>query len=100
MKRQRSLKNEGNSMYPYTAKGKLTMKGITKDVEMAFKYIGSNEIEENYVDDKGKEVNRKVVITGFEGELSINRDAFGIGGGGATEDVKVEITLEAQQEKK
>ncbi|MBP9069003.1 MAG: sodium-translocating pyrophosphatase [Bacteroidia bacterium] len=94
------VKNEGNSMYPYTAKGKLTMKGITKDVEMAFKYIGSNEIEENYVDDKGKEVNRKVVITGFEGELSINRDAFGIGGGGATEDVKVEITLEAQQEKK
>ncbi len=94
------VKNEANVMYPYIAKGKLTMKGVTKDVELNFKYIGTNDIEENYVDDKGKQINRKVAISGFEGEMMINRDAFGIGGGGATEDVKVEITLEAQQEKK
>ncbi len=88
-----------NIAYPYTAKGKLTMKGVTKDVELRFKYIGTNEVEENYTDDKGVKVNRKIAICGFEGEMMINRDAFGIGGGGATEDVKVEITLEAQQEK-
>jgi K(+)-stimulated pyrophosphate-energized sodium pump len=94
------VKSEGNAMYPYTAKGKLTMKGITKDVELRFKYIGTNEVEENYTDDKGNKINRKVAISGFEGEMMINRDQFGIGGGGATEDVKVEITLEAQQERK
>jgi K(+)-stimulated pyrophosphate-energized sodium pump len=94
------VKNEGNMMYPYIAKGKLTMKGVTKDVELRFKYIGTNEVEENYTDDKGNKINRKVAISGFEGEMMINRDQFGIGGGGATEDVKVEITLEAQQERK
>ena len=94
------VKNEGNLMYPYIAKGKLTMKGVTKDVELNFKYIGTNEVEENYTDEKGNKINRKVAISGFEGELMINREAFGIGGGGATEDVKVEITLEAQQERK
>jgi K(+)-stimulated pyrophosphate-energized sodium pump len=94
------VKNEGSMTYPYTAKGKLTMKGVTKDVEMKFKYIGTNEVEENYTDDKGKKVERKVAISGFEGEMLINRDEFGIGGGGATEDVRVEVTLEAQQERK
>jgi K(+)-stimulated pyrophosphate-energized sodium pump len=94
------VKNEGNFMYPYSAKGKLTMKGVTKDAELKFKYVGTNEVEENYVNDKGNEVHRKVAISGFEGEMMINREAFGIGGGGATEDVKVEITLEAQQERK
>lgn len=89
-----------NLGYPYTAKGKLTMKGVTKDVELKFKYIGTNEVEENYTDEKGNKINRKIAICGFEGEMMINRDAFGIGGGGATEDVKVEITLEAQQERK
>ena len=73
---------------------------VTKDVEMKFRYIGTNEIEENYTDDKGNKINRKVAISGFEGEMMINRDQFGIGGGGATEDVKVEVNLEAQQEKK
>jgi len=94
------VKNEENMMYPYIAKGKLTMKGVTKDVELRFKYVGTNEVEENYTDDKGVKVNRKVAISGFEGEMMINRDAFGIGGGGSTEDVKVEVTLEAQQERK
>jgi polyisoprenoid-binding protein YceI len=85
------VKNEGIGMYAYTAKGKLTLKGITKDVEMKFNYQGSKD--EEY---EGK----KYSIVGFEGETIINRNDYGIEGGGAAEEVKIEITLEAGKENK
>jgi len=94
------VKNEGNINYPYLAKGKLTMKGVTKDVELKFKYIGINDIEESYMDKSGKEVTVKLAVSGFEGEMTIKRSDFGIEGGGAAEDVKIELNIEAQQEKK
>ena len=94
------VKNEGNINYPYLAKGKLTMKGVTKDVDLKFKYIGINEIEESYTDKSGKEVTVKLAVSGFEGEMIIKRSDFGIEGGGAAEDVKIELNIEAQQEKK
>jgi polyisoprenoid-binding protein YceI len=88
------VKNEGNINYPYLAKGKLTMKGVTKDVDLKFKYIGINEIEESYTDKSGKEVTVKLAVSGFEGEMIIKRSDFGIEGGGAAEDVKIELNIE------
>jgi len=85
------VKNEEVGMYSYTAKGKLTLKGVTKDVEMKFNYQGSKD--EEY---EGK----KFSIVGFEGETTIKRTDYGIEGGGAAEDVKIEITLEAAKENK
>lgn len=85
------VKNEEMGMYSYTAKGKLTLKGVTKDVEMKFNYQGSKD--EEY---EGK----KFSIIGFEGETTIKRTDYGIEGGGSAEDVKIEITLEAAKENK
>jgi K(+)-stimulated pyrophosphate-energized sodium pump len=77
--------------YAYIAKGKLTLKGVTKDVELKFNYVGTSE-----QDWDGKKIN----VAGFEGETTINRKDYGIDGGGAAEEVKIEVTLEAFQEKK
>jgi K(+)-stimulated pyrophosphate-energized sodium pump len=83
------VKSEGMSPYAYIAKGKLTLKGITKDVELKFTYQGASPQEYD---------GKKFEVCGFEGETIINRNDFGIDGGGAAEDVKIEITLEAFKE--
>jgi K(+)-stimulated pyrophosphate-energized sodium pump len=80
--------------YAYTAHGKLTMKGITKDVDLNFNYVGSTD-GSSYA--SGKE--KPATIAGFNGKTTINRKDFDINGGGASEDVKIEVTLEAAQEK-
>jgi K(+)-stimulated pyrophosphate-energized sodium pump len=80
------VKNETIDEYAYIAKGKLTLKGVTKDAQLYFNYEGSTEQEY-----EGK----KYSIAGFEGELNINRKDFGIDGGGASEDVEIEFTIEA-----
>jgi polyisoprenoid-binding protein YceI len=68
------------------------MKGVTKEITLKFNYEGSAE-----QDWEG----RKLSIAGFEGETIIDRTAFGIGEPGfIANDVKIEITLEAAQEKK
>ncbi len=72
--------------YAYNAKGKLTLKGVTKDVELRFNYIGISAQEW-----EGK----KVDVAGFEGETTINQKDFGMDG----EEVKIEFTLEAGQNK-
>jgi polyisoprenoid-binding protein YceI len=85
-------KNPEAGMYAYIAKGKLTMKGVTKDAEMKFNYIGISS-----QDWDGK----KVDVAGFEGETTINRVDFGVGeAGGLGDNVKIEFTLEAGQDKK
>jgi polyisoprenoid-binding protein YceI len=85
------VKNEEMGPYAYLAKGKLTIKGVTKDAEIKFNYQGSSEQEYD---------GKKYTIAGFEGETVINRNDFGIDGGGAAEEVKIEITLEAAKENK
>jgi K(+)-stimulated pyrophosphate-energized sodium pump len=85
------VKNEEMGPYAYLAKGKLTIKGVTKDAEIKFNYQGSSEQEYD---------GKKYTIAGFEGETVINRNDFGIDGGGAAEEVKIEITLEAEKENK
>ena len=85
-------KSESGAKYAYVAKGKLTLKGVTKDVVLNFNYDGSKE-----QDWDGKKIN----VVGFEGETVINRTEFGVGeAGGIGDNVKIEITLEAGQEKK
>lgn len=88
------VKNEENGAYAYTAKGKLTIKGVSKEVELKFNYQGT--VDGNaWID--GKEAPAKTI--GFEGETTINRTEFQIDGGGAAESVKIKITLEAVQPK-
>ncbi len=72
--------------YAYTAKGKLTLKGITKDVELRFNYLGISPQEWD---------GKKVDVAGFEGETTINQKDFGMEG----DAVKIEFTLEAGQNK-
>jgi K(+)-stimulated pyrophosphate-energized sodium pump len=85
-------KNTEAGKYAYTAKGKLTMKGVTKDAVFHFNYVGVSE--QNW---DGMKVN----VAGFEGETVINRNDYGIGSvGGLDSDVRIEFTLEAGQEQK
>jgi len=86
-------KSEGGE-FAYIAYGKLTLKGVTKDVNLNFNYVGSTE---GSMWANEKEVSASVA--GFNGKATINRKDFGIDGGGASELVKIEITLEAGQEK-
>ncbi len=87
-------KNDGGE-FAYTAKGKLTLKGVTKDVTLNFNYVGM--VEGKAYTDKG-EVPANIV--GFKGKTTFNRVDFGIGESGFIADnVDVEITLEASQNK-
>ena len=85
------VKNEVGSPFAYTAKGELTLKGVTKAVDLQFNYQGTSEQEW-----EGK----KMSIIGFEGQTVINRNDFKVGDTGLGDDVKIEVTLEAGQEKK
>lgn len=85
------VKNEAGSMYAYTAKGELTLKGTTKAVDLQFNYQGSSNQEWE---------GRKMTVIGFEGATVINRNDFKVGESGLGDDVKIEMTLEAGQEKK
>jgi K(+)-stimulated pyrophosphate-energized sodium pump len=89
------IKNEGMSEYAYTAKGKLTLKGITKDVTLNFNYVGLTD---------GKTYTAKgempANIIGFNGKATFKRTDFSIGeAAGLGENVTIEITLEATQAK-
>ena len=76
----------------YIAKGKLTIKGVAKDAELYFNYLGF-QTKDN---DDGK-----VDVAGFEGKSVINRVEYGIGeSGGIGDNVKIVFTIEAAQPKK
>ena len=78
--------NTGSGKYAYKANGKLTMRGIVKDMTLNFNYVGTSMQEWD---------GKKVDVAGFEGETVVNRHDFGMEG----EEVKIEFTLEAAQEK-
>ncbi len=79
--------------FNYIAKGKLTLKGITKDVTLGFNYVGV--VENIEADDKG--VENKTKIAGFEGVAVISRKDFNIGTAGIGDEVTITIALEAVQ---
>jgi polyisoprenoid-binding protein YceI len=83
------IKNEEMGEFTYAAKGKLTIKGVTKDATLLFNYAGTSD--QDWGDGK------KFKVAGFEGEFSINRKDFSIEGEGAAEEVEVEFTIEATQ---
>lgn len=77
----------------YIAHGQLTMKGITKDVDFYFNYMGVQ------FQDNGEY--GKANVAGFEGRAGIRRTDFKIGSpGGIGEGVQLIFTLEAGQEVK
>jgi K(+)-stimulated pyrophosphate-energized sodium pump len=76
--------------YRYIAKGKLTLKGVIKDANLSFNYLGSK------IEDGGER--GKFNVAGFEGKTIINRKDFGVGTGlGIGSDVTINVTLEAAQ---
>ena len=84
------VKDTTGMAYSYVAKGKLTIKGIAKDAEVKFNYMG--------VEDKDMGEYGKFKVGGFEGVTVINRMQYGIGGaGGLGENVTINITLEVMQ---
>lgn len=86
------IKNPAGSVYAYTAKGQLTLKGVTQAVDLLFNYQGNSDQEWD---------GQKVNVVGFEGATTINRNAYKVGeSGGLGDDVKIEVTLEASQERK
>jgi K(+)-stimulated pyrophosphate-energized sodium pump len=87
------VKNPEMGEYSYIAKGKLTIKGVAKDVDLMFNYAGKKEATE--YDAAGNEV--KINVAGFEGEFNVVCEDYGIDMDGTAE---VEFTIEAAQIKK
>jgi polyisoprenoid-binding protein YceI len=86
------VKDSLDGMYSYIAKGKMTIKGIAKDAEVKFNYMG---VEDKDMSQMGM---GKMKVGGFEGTTVIDRTQFGIGGaGGLGEKVTINITLEVMQ---
>jgi polyisoprenoid-binding protein YceI len=89
------MKDSSNKDFNYVAKGKLTMKGVTKDASIVFNYVGLQ-----FTDMTDKKMG-KYNVAGFEGKAIINRTEFGVGGGGGLgENVVINITLETKQDVK
>ncbi len=87
------VKDTVSTEYNYIAKGKLTIKGISKETYIPFNYIG--------METKDMGEHGKFNVGGFEGKAIIKRTDFGIGeGGGLGENVTINITLEVMQEVK
>ena len=84
------VKNTEAGEYAYIAKGKLTIKGVSKDVDLMFNYAGKKEATE--YDAAGGEV--KIGVSGFEGEFNVVCKDYGIEMDGTAE---VEFTIEASQ---
>jgi len=68
----------------YLAKGKITMMGITKDVELPFNYFGKQDTPWGFPS------------AAFAGAIIINKNDFGLTYGGAMlgEDVKIDFSIE------
>lgn len=73
--------------FPYIAKGKLTIKGITKEINVPFNYLGKS------IQDWGDY--GKFDIAGFDGRAVVNAKDFALGD--KDNDVTITITVEAQQ---
>ena len=91
------VKDTTSIEFSYVAIGELTIKGVTKQVSIPFRYIGL--IEESFVD-AGKEIT--ISTAGFEGNLKISRKDFKIGeeGSGLGDEVTINFTIEANQKLK
>ncbi|MBL7932234.1 MAG: sodium-translocating pyrophosphatase [Bacteroidia bacterium] len=79
-------KNDKGGNYAYVANGKLTLKGVTKELSLTFNYAGLTQ----------PQWDPNMNVAGFEGEATFNRHDFGIDG----DDVKIEFAIEGAQPKK
>jgi len=74
----------------YLAIGKLTVKDVSQDVELVFRYLGYQVLGEE---------DEQWTVAAFEGELLINRSDFGIGeykiGSVVGNEVSIEFSIEA-----
>jgi K(+)-stimulated pyrophosphate-energized sodium pump len=76
--------------FNFTAKGQITIKGITKAANIAFNYVGVE------LKDMGED--GKFNVGGFEGKTVINRLDYGIGDSGSLgENVTINLNLEVMQ---
>jgi polyisoprenoid-binding protein YceI len=81
--KSKSVEKKGDG---YVAHGTLTIHGVSKDIDLPFTLTGPISIK------NGKAL-------GAEASLPINRQDYGVAGGGAMvgNDVKIEISVEAHQ---
>ncbi len=87
------VKDSTNMEYGFLAKGKLTIKGITKECNIPFNFVG--------VEMKDMGEHGKYNVGGFEGKAVIDRTQFEIGkAGGLGENVTISLNLEVMQEVK
>lgn len=78
-----------NAEYKYIGKGKLTIKDLTKDVEVRFNINNQDTVEMD---------GKKLIVIGFEGKTAINRVGFNIGPNlSIGEIVDIEFSGEAYQ---
>lgn len=76
----------GDKRFKYVARGEMTMKGVTKKLDMPFNYVGAREV------DAGLNVHI------LSGEAKFNRTDFNIGGkggGSVGEEVTINVVIEA-----
>ena len=79
----------------YLVKGKMTIKGVSKDISVPFRFLGSKTLPF----DKNK------MVAGFEAQMAVDRLAWNVGGGKYYDmgvigkDVDVLITLEVIRDK-
>ena len=92
--------NENGGPYAYSAKGTMTIKGVSKEAILDFNYLEGGEQTRKYKDENGKEVEYKFNAVGFEGQTKINRKEFGVNGDGVGDEVKIQFTIEARKELK
>lgn len=89
------IKDTTMGEFSYIAKGKLTLKGVTKNVTLNFNYVGLTD-GKTYTEKGETPAN----IIGFNGKTTIKRTDYNVGeSGGLGEVVNIEITLEAAQPK-
>lgn len=81
-----SIRTNPVGAYAYTAVGTISMKGISKPLEIPFNYLGE------IITDWSK-------IYTFDGEFKIKRSDFGIGSSGASlgDDVTIRFSIEANK---
>ena len=79
----------------YTLEGKMTIKGVTKEMRLEFVFLGQKE----------KPGKKNIMVAGFETRFTVDRLAFNVGGGKFYEmgvvdkDVDVLISLEMTRNK-
>ncbi len=91
--RSTSIKENAGGLYHYTAAGTLTMKDVTKEIEIPFNYLGEFKRE-------SKDGKQHPSIYTFDGEFRIKRSDFHVGTSSVTLGDEAAISFSIDTKKK